>query len=215
MKKEKISLKQLEKLFDKWDNGYYDPYPRPFRRFSKGLFNLMSFCVNTIHAYSMMKSSCSEDTILPGIIDEHFSPRLFELSYIGAWAVFEDYLKDIAWLKLSENSKVIADEFLGQSRGINGLLRIYKNVLGFDLMKYKKAKSIFDQRRKRNRIVHSGMVVGYSAFRDKDEEWPSQVKYAATKEEARVTEELFCNTLANMWQVGDLIRKKLLKLTSS
>jgi len=221
-----MDLKKLEKLFGKWDDGYYDPTPQAFRRFSKGLYNLMSFTVQTIKAYDLVKTHhpeqqveilngiVIEDAGLKGIIEEYFKPRLFELGYLGAWAAFETYLRDVAWLKLCDISKPLANEIIGRTKRITDMIGLYKRLLNVELQEISEAKALFDDRKKRNKLAHSGSALGYTSCLEMEEYLQDHVEYAATEEETVITEELFCNTLANMWKVGDFLRKKFFETRS-
>jgi len=227
MKYQKVDLKKLEKLFGKWDDGYYDPMPGAFRRFSKGLYNLMSFTVHTVEAYELMKNKsvqkrgnnkivlCGE-TIdigneLAGIIDEYFKPRLFELGYLGAWAAFETYLKDVAWLKLSEFSKPLSYELITRTRNLHDIAGLYKRLLKVDIQDMPEINELLNDRQRRNKIAHSGSAVGYTSCFEIDE--LENNEYAATDEEYIVDEKLFCQTLANMWKAGDFLRRRFFKIS--
>lgn len=214
-KRSSMNLKMLETLFGKWDDGYYDPMPRAFRHFSKGLFNLMSFTVETIDAYNLVKSQAAKDSIKPGIFEEYFVPRLFELGYLAAWAAFETYLREIAWLKLSEDSKPLATEIILKTQRITDIVCLYKRMLGLDLKKLPAARELLRDKKKRNKLAHSGTAIGYVSCLDTEEYWLNHTAYAATKEEGTITEEFFCQTLASMWKLGDTVRRKLFTTRST
>ncbi len=210
--KQSMNLKMLEKLFGEWDDGYYDPMPRAFRRFSKGLYNLMSFTVRTIEAYDFAKSQASENSTKPTIFKEYFVPRLFELGYLAAWAAFETYLREVAWLKLSEKSKPLASEIILKTQRITDIVCLYKRLIGIDLKKVPTARALLRDKKKRNKLAHSGKALGYTSHLETDEYWLNHTAYAATKDDGAITEEFFCQTLAWMWKFGDHLRKKLFEV---
>jgi len=121
------SLEELEKLLRKWDDKY-GKHPLIFGHFSKALFNLTDFVHITLESYSEYSggtvSAISKQnkkiekeskngrykggtvtfgTVLPMIIAHHFIPRLYSLSYLGAWGLFEQYLRDVLWLVITQN----------------------------------------------------------------------------------------------------------------
>ena len=210
-----MNLKMLENLFGEWDDGSYDPMPRAFRRFSKGLFNLMSFTVETINAYNLVKSQAPKDSTKPGIFEEYFVPRLFELGYLGAWAAFETYLREVAWLKLSEISKPLASEIILRTQRITDIVCLYKRTMDIDLNKLPEAKALLRDKKKRNKLAHSGSAIGYISYLDAEKYWLDHTVYAATKEDDPITEECFCQTLAWMWKIGDNLRRRFFTTRST
>lgn len=218
-----MNLKELKKLFGEWDDGYYDPMPRAFRRFSKGLYNLMSFTVETMKAYELVKNQHPVTKIEKGFVigdvtsdinEAYFKPRLFELGYLGVWAAFETYLRDVAWLKISEISKPLASEIINKAKRITDVIGLYKRILNVDLQKVPEARKLLSDRKIRNKLAHSGRAVSYTSCMEMEEYWQDDVGYAATDEESLTTEELFCQTLANMWKVGNFLRKKFFETRS-
>ena len=239
------TLKEVRKLFQKWDDGYYDTEPRVFRRFSKGLFNLLSFAEETLIAYESHKTSVESEvdeknkrlkkedpsltvgTVLPGIIDDYFKPRLFDLCYLGAWASMEAYLHDVAWLVLArgpssssevstrgENCQIIfcdrktlATELILSLRNLSDVSGLYKRVLNTDLGKLEFSKSIFSGRKYRNKLAHSGRALGYYPYMEQHEDTLTSIdEYGPEKK--GITEEFLSETLINMWKLGDFLRKK-------
>lgn len=243
-------LEELQELFTRWDNGYYDLEPRAFRRFSKGLLNLVSFAVETLKAYEIYKyytgAGINEenkrlkqegkkyfiDTVLPGIIDEYFSHRLFELCYLGAWASLETYLRDVAWLVLAQDPstgkitnlkrknkngaayhsrQTLVAELIHSLRNFGDILGLYRRVLNVNLNKLEPSKSLIAGRKKRNKLAHSGHVLGYYPYSQRYDEWKKRMEYGVTNDEDLVSEEFLCETLVQMWQLGDLLRKQFFK----
>jgi len=245
-----VTLAEVNKLFRSWDDGHYDPKPHIFRRFSKGLYNLVSFAEETLVAYESHKINeeakiANENkrlkkehpdlrlgTILPGIIDDYFKPRLFDLCYLGAWASTEAYLLDVAWLVLiraPSSSKVLsraksykniccdretlATELIRSLHNQSDVRRFYKRVLNTDLNKNKFFKSIFSHRKHRNKLAHSGQALGYYSYIEQYEDSLITIeKYGSEKK--TITEGFLCETLINMWKFGDFLRKKFFETKS-
>ncbi len=240
------TLEELEQLFVKWDDGYYDPEPHVFRRFSKGLFNLSSFAVETLRAYEIYKQNAlaqvnqenerlkqegknySLGTVLPGIVEEYFTPRLFDLCYLGAWALLETYLRDVVWLVLARDSpseggatlenkeekgtycdrETLAAELVRSRRNLGDIINLYRRVLKIDIKKFESSKSLFVGRKKRNKLAHSGQALGYYSHLQQHDEWQDRAGHGADDKEAPVSEEFLCDTLIQMWKLGDFLRKQ-------
>jgi len=105
----------------KWTSRYaYEPLATT--SFSNALYYLTDFISTTLESYSAYtggaynhisrlnkkitkesKGRMQMGTILPSIVADHFVPRLYGLSYLGAWGLLEQYLRDILWLATTEN----------------------------------------------------------------------------------------------------------------
>ena len=195
------TIEELEQTFDRWDDGYED-FSLLFRHFTKGLTNLTSFVRVTLDAYSALKrreisnileknkelqrrsKGVTLGTVLPGIIDDYFVPRLFALSYLGSWGLLENYLRDIlrstlasniipgqardaialGVLKTSVDTGKLVDCLVNSQRNIHSLVALYKTLLGIDLGKNDDYKALISGRDQRNVLAHTGRIMGYESF---------------------------------------------------
>lgn len=242
-----MTLKEVREAFIQWDDGYDDPPPRLFRRYSAGLRNLVSFALETKNAYELYKKNdldrvnqmnkrlrkggkpYSIGTVLPDIVDEYFVHRLFELCYLGAWALLETYLRDVAWLMIARDpssatrpaseSKNTRDEYISREtlatqlnkslRNLRDIERLYQDVLKTNLNRLQPYKSLSVGRRKRNEVAHSGQAFGYSAYYlQQQKKRQNKLENITASKETLVSEEFLCDALVQMWNLGDLLRKR-------
>lgn len=242
-----MTLEKVREAFTQWDDGYDDLPPRLFRRYSSGLGNLVSFALETKNAYELYKRNdlrrvgqmnkrlrkegkpYSIGTVLPFIVDECYVYRLFELCYLGAWALLETYLRDVAWLMLARDpssatrppseGKNTCDEHISRetlatqvnklARNLPDIESLYQDVLKTNLNKLQAYKSLSASRKKRNEIAHLGLPFGYSAYYlQQQEHQQNRLENTSPKKERLVSEEFLCDALVQMWKLGDLLRKQ-------
>lgn len=197
-----LEVKKLRRLLTRYDQ--YRETPPVFQSFSSSLVNLVSFVETTLDAYESYKTIKTErvavenerlqketggrvaiGTVLPGIVDEYFVPRLLALSQLGAWGLLEEYLRDVLKVgiasgvsagkprqgKLSGITKVRMDirglaEFVADSprQSVNDLVRMFKELLNVDLAKNEHYKVLTGKRSERNKLAHTGQVLGYHSL---------------------------------------------------
>jgi len=241
------TIEEISEAFTRWDDGYDDPPPRVFRRYTSGLRNLLSFTLETKKAYELYKNNdlsivnktnkrlkkedkpYSVGTVLPFIVDEYYVYRLFELCYLGAWALLETYLRDVAWLVLarepssttrpSSEGKNTSDEFISRktlatevdelARTLRDIESVYQDVLEINLKGLQPYKYLSAGRRKRNEVAHVGRPFGYSPYYLEQHGKRQNRSESTTRNKERlVSEEFLCDTLVQMWKLGDLLRKR-------
>lgn len=208
-----MRIEELQKLLVKWGNRYHYE-PLVFKHFADALYYLTDFIGTTLDSYSVYSGTDIESvveanrqiqadgnktismgTIMPMIIDNYFVPRLYGLSYLGAWGLLERYLKDVLWIVVTENlafvekprryvnhakkvkmEKELLARYLVESRkqNLDEIINLYKELLGIDLRKNENFAALFEVRKKRNRLAHTGELLGYKSFIELESNWKQQ-----------------------------------------
>ncbi len=128
------------------------------------------------------KPGVSVGTVFPNIISDYIIPELFSFSLVASWGLLEEFLHDVIFWVISNNIKtekptkyskvrkvsidskeLIAKMLDPRTRNIAEMIKMYKNLFGINLHKNKDFIALEKLRRRRNKIAHTGKLLGYNS----------------------------------------------------
>jgi len=126
------------------------------------------------------KPGISVGTIFPNILSSYIIPELFSFSLVASWGLLEEFLHDVLFWVISNNIKTIkpvkyskvrkvsidsnqlvAKMLDPRTRSIAETIKIYKKLFGINLHKNKDFIALEKLRHRRNKIAHTGKLLGY------------------------------------------------------